>query len=73
MCRTHTDVNDVNDDTSVWTKLLNRECGKDGNDGIDPKMKQTETPTMDERTPQVDNVVPSYTEMVAAQVACMTE
>lgn len=68
----HTYVNNDYEDTSTWGKLLKREGGESENYGIQAKMEQTVAPTMAERKLQVDNVVPSYTEvksMIAAQVA----
>lgn len=42
----HTDVNEDNEDTRAWVKLLNKDGWEDGNDGMHPKMEQTETPTV---------------------------
>lgn len=71
-CTAHKDVNDENEDTRAWAELLNREGGEDENYGIHPTIGQTKTRTRSRRKSQVDNVVPSYTEMklmVVKQVA----
>lgn len=67
----HTYVNDGNEDSSASAKVLNREGGEDGNDGIHPKMEQSETAVRAKRKFRVNIVAQSYTEInliVAAKV-----
>lgn len=67
---------DVNDDTSVWADLLNRDGDEVQNDEIHSNMEQTETLTMTKGNSKVGVVVPSYTEIelvVVSQVARTTD
>lgn len=69
----HNDVNDYNNNTMAWSKLLKRDGAANENDEMHPKMQQSETPTIAQRKPEVDNFVQSHTKiesMIAAKVFC---
>lgn len=46
LCTAHTEINDNNEDTIEWAKLLNIEGGEDENGRKRPKREQMEAPTI---------------------------
>lgn len=70
------DVNDDDNDTSAWAKLLNGEGGEEENDGIHPKMEKRELEQWleeNQKSTMSSRVTLKIKSMVAAQVDRTTE
>lgn len=72
----NTSVNGNKAATSMWAMLLSSKGVQDGNNGMYPKMEQTETALVAELDREVNNVVPSkikMEEMITAKIGCTIE